>query len=71
MIWAHFDNASSLMQWTCTERVVPVILPKVLDSERVVLPGDEGYERADTDMRRADPKVFPATFERLWRAENP
>ena len=67
---AKFSDAASLMKWTRANGDVPVNLPKVLDSERVVLPGDEGYERAEADIRKVSPGVFEGTFERLWRAEN-
>ncbi len=67
---SRFSDASSLMEWTRSDREVPVSLPRVLDAERVVLPGDDGYDRAETDIRKTSPGVFEATFARLWREDN-
>lgn len=61
---SHFDNAAEAISWARDQGTPPTNLPKVLleGEPRIVLPGDEGYERADEDVTKADPKVFARAF---------
>ncbi|MEM9404927.1 MAG: NUDIX domain-containing protein [Acidobacteriota bacterium] len=61
---SHFETAAEALQWARDQGTPPTNLPKVLldDEPRIVLPGDEGYERADEDVTKADPKIFAKAF---------
>ena len=60
-----FNTAAEAMAWARNQGTPQTMLPKViLEGEgRVVLPGDEGYETADEDLTKADPKVFARAFK--------
>ena len=62
---AKFDTADAAVDWARSQGTPPTMLPKVvLEGEpRVVLPGDPGYETAETDVTKADPRVFARAFD--------
>ncbi len=60
-----FDTTAEALAWAAAQGTPPTMLPKVIlgDEPRVVLPGDEGYETAEVDVTKADPRVFARAFD--------
>lgn len=55
-------TADAAVAWAAGQSIpLPVNQPKVFEG-RVVLPGDEGYEVAETDLSTVDPAVFDRAF---------
>jgi 8-oxo-dGTP pyrophosphatase MutT (NUDIX family) len=59
---ARFESAGAAAAWAAEEsRPRPLYVPRVT-GERVVLPGDEGYEQATRDTTGADPGFWFRSF---------
>ena len=58
----RFERASAAAAWAADDaRLRPLYVPRVTD-ERVVLPGDAGYEEATRDTSGADPGFWFRSF---------
>ncbi len=61
-VLARHDSAAAAVAWAASQPLpLPANQPKVLLG-RVVLPGDEGYEVAETDLSNVDRSVFDRSF---------
>lgn len=59
---ARFERAAAASAWAAEEsRPRPLFVPRVT-GERVVLPGDDGYEQATRDTSGADPSFWFRSF---------
>ena len=59
---SRFATADEAVRWAREQRrPLPVNQPRVHDG-RVVLPGEDGYEQAERDVSRHDPKIFFTSF---------
>jgi len=57
-------TAEAAVAWANSQPLpLPANLPRVI-GDRVVLPGDEGYEEAEIDVSKVDRKVFERSFRR-------
>ncbi len=59
---ARHATADAAVAWAGTQSLpLPANQPRVL-GDRVLLPGDEGYETAEPDFGKIDPKVLARSF---------
>jgi 8-oxo-dGTP pyrophosphatase MutT (NUDIX family) len=62
---AAHPTAEAAMRWAAAQPLpLPANQPRVFD-DRVVLPGEEGYDQGESDLSKVDPAVLARSFSSL------
>ncbi|HVS14715.1 MAG TPA: NUDIX hydrolase [Thermoanaerobaculia bacterium] len=66
----EFARAEDALAWAVATPPLVAMVPRVL-GDRIVLPGDEGYEDAERDTSKSSPEVWFRQFQRVLGEASP
>jgi hypothetical protein len=66
----ELGRAASALAWASSAPELPAMVPRVL-ADRIVLPGDEGYETAERDTSKSSGDIWFRQFRRFEMSSPP